>query len=101
MFGKEMKETPVTVMTFSTESEQLSLDRWKIHPRCHENGTPLVARSPKVLQPVNPHRDVLRRRLAHGDSVSEARIPLDIHWIYIGLLRLSFLLRAKLSYGSL
>ena len=73
------KETPVTVMTFSTEREQLSLDRWKIDPRCHENGTPLVARSPKVLQPVNPHRDVLRRRLAHGDSVSEARIPFDLH----------------------
>ena len=33
-----------------------------------------VARSPKVVQPVNPHRDVLRRRLAHGDAVSEARI---------------------------
>lgn len=35
------------------------------------------SRSPKVLQPVNPHRDVLRRRLAHGDSVSEVGAMLE------------------------
>mmetsp|Transcript_16934 Transcript_16934/g.28921 ORF Transcript_16934/g.28921 Transcript_16934/m.28921 type:complete len:135 (-) Transcript_16934:38-442(-) len=34
-------------------------------------------RSPKVLQPVNPHRDVLRRRLAHGDAVSEVGAMLE------------------------